>query len=78
MKPRPGLLEQAVEKYPAIELERSIVIGDSDSDIELAIHFGMRAFALPGSAREVRHPLVTSVETLSDVLPQLTTTPDDS
>ncbi len=78
IKPRPGLIQRALEKYPATELERSILIGDSDSDMELAIHFGMKAFALPGSAQAVIHPLVNRVETLSDVLPQLATTTNDS
>ena len=33
-KPRPGMIEQALFDFPAIVLENSYLIGDSDSDIE--------------------------------------------
>lgn len=72
MKPRPGLVTQAIEKYPSIEVPNSIVIGDSDCDMELAIHFAMKGFALPGSAQEVMHPRITNVTSLAAVAQQLT------
>jgi len=39
-KPRPGLLEQACLKYN-IDLEKSVLISDSASDIRMGIDFGI-------------------------------------
>lgn len=39
-KPKPGLLQQAVEKYD-INLEHSILISDSLEDAEMGEHFGI-------------------------------------
>lgn len=38
-KPRPGLIEQALDKYPNINLSESFIVGDKLSDIGLAEHF---------------------------------------
>lgn len=35
-KPKTGIIRAALEKYPAIDLENSMVIGDSESDAEMA------------------------------------------
>ena len=35
-KPKPGMIEQALAKYPEIDLKQSILIGDSAGDRELA------------------------------------------
>ncbi|HZU25147.1 MAG TPA: HAD family hydrolase [Bryobacteraceae bacterium] len=40
-KPRPGLVEQAREKWD-IDLRRSVMIGDSDVDRQLAANCGLR------------------------------------
>ena len=52
-KPKPGMIEQALEKYPEIDLKQSILIGDSAGDRELA-----RSLAIPfyEIADEGRHP----------------------
>lgn len=35
-KPKTGMIQAALEKHPAIDLKNSIMIGDSESDAELA------------------------------------------
>lgn len=43
-KPGTGLFRQAQERFPAIEFERSVMIGDADSDIEAGRAIGARTF----------------------------------
>lgn len=45
-KPRPGLIEQALEKYLAIDLARSFMCGDSTGDIALGHQFGMNCYGI--------------------------------
>ncbi len=33
-KPKPGMIVEAMEDYPEIETEHSVLVGDSDSDIQ--------------------------------------------
>ena len=66
------MVERALEQYPSIELARSILIGDSASDVELAIAVGLRAFAI-GQAAYLAHPLVTAVDGLAGVAGHLET-----
>lgn len=50
-KPQPGLIRRAAEEY-AIDLERSWMVGDRYSDIEMAHNAGVRsAFVLSGYGR---------------------------
>jgi D-glycero-D-manno-heptose 1,7-bisphosphate phosphatase len=42
-KPGIGMFERAAGAFPSIELERSVVIGDSASDMEAARHIGAKA-----------------------------------
>lgn len=46
MKPRPGLIQQALNEYPDISLTDSFLVGDSETDIKLAEFFGIRSFSL--------------------------------
>lgn len=41
-KPRPGLALQAKEKFPSIDFSRSLMVGDSNSDMQFAKGLGMR------------------------------------
>lgn len=46
-KPGPGMAMQAKEQFPAIDFSRSIMVGDSPSDIEFGRRLGMKtAFVL--------------------------------
>ena len=42
-KPQPGLAWQAVERWPDLDLSRTIMVGDSRSDCEFAERAGMRS-----------------------------------
>ena len=42
-KPKPGLALQARARFPQIDFHRSVMVGDSDSDIEMGNALGMRA-----------------------------------
>lgn len=48
-KPGLGLIDQARERFPDIDLSRSVVIGDSSSDIELARRAGMSSVLISGT-----------------------------
>lgn len=45
-KPRTGLVEMAMTKYPDIELSKSFVIGDSPSDVEVGNKLGIKTFGI--------------------------------
>jgi D-glycero-D-manno-heptose 1,7-bisphosphate phosphatase len=47
-KPQPGMLLRAADEVPGVELERSVMIGDSDSDIEAGRAVGARTIKLSG------------------------------
>jgi histidinol-phosphate phosphatase family protein len=49
-KPKPGLVRQAQEKWD-IDIARSLMIGDSDDDAELAQGCGLRFLRTDGSGR---------------------------
>lgn len=41
-KPNPGMAHQAQKDFPSIDFSRSIMVGDSDSDIEFGSRLGMK------------------------------------
>lgn len=45
-KPQTGMIRNAIEKYPAIELGESFIIGDSIVDMELARQMNMVGFGI--------------------------------
>ena len=46
MKPNAGMIIQAVNKYPNIDLSNSIIIGDSICDVQLAKRVNIKAFGI--------------------------------
>lgn len=54
-KPLPGLFHRAVNDFPDIKPETSVMIGDSLSDIEFGRGLGMHSIWIRG-ARELRKP----------------------
>jgi len=66
-KPQTGMILQAIEKYPAIELEESFIIGDSIVDMELAVRMDMTGFGInvevPNEAKKV-HKIGEVIEVL--------------
>lgn len=45
-KPKTGLIDMALRKYPYIELDKSFIVGDSVSDVELGNKFGIKTFGI--------------------------------
>jgi D-glycero-D-manno-heptose 1,7-bisphosphate phosphatase len=45
-KPAPGLFFQARSDYPGLDLKRSVMIGDRESDVEAGLAAGVRAIRL--------------------------------
>jgi D-glycero-D-manno-heptose 1,7-bisphosphate phosphatase len=54
-KPLPGMFEQAVSSCPAITPTRSLMIGDSKSDMDLGQRLGMTTAFIDGHA-ELQKP----------------------
>lgn len=46
IKPNPGLINQALHKYPSIDLRRSFYVGDSLCDRELAKSFNLTFYGI--------------------------------
>lgn len=51
-KPRPGLILEALLKYPEIDLKASFYVGDSEADIGIAKYFKLKMFYLGGDMQE--------------------------
>lgn len=60
-KPRPGMILQALEKYPQIDMTQSFFAGDSDSDEGIAAACGLPFY---GVGRACGHP----IRSLSDLI----------
>ncbi len=45
-KPNPLMFRRLVDKYPAVELSRSFMIGDKESDVLSGLNAGMRAIRI--------------------------------
>jgi D-glycero-D-manno-heptose 1,7-bisphosphate phosphatase len=52
-KPGVGLFEQALERFPAIDVGRSVMIGDAASDVEAGEAFGLRTIKLRPNAGDL-------------------------
>jgi D-glycero-D-manno-heptose 1,7-bisphosphate phosphatase len=52
-KPAIGMFEQAVERFPGIDIARSVMIGDSAGDVEAGEAFGVRTIRLGADARDL-------------------------
>jgi D-glycero-D-manno-heptose 1,7-bisphosphate phosphatase len=49
-KPSPGMFEQALRDFPEISAERSVMVGDSLSDIEFGRNLGIQTVWIRGNA----------------------------
>lgn len=52
-KPNPGMAMQAQEDYPSIDFNRSIMVGDTDSDIQFGKNLGMFTVRITNNDSEV-------------------------
>jgi D-glycero-D-manno-heptose 1,7-bisphosphate phosphatase len=48
-KPKPDMANQAKEKYPSIDFNKSIMVGDTDSDILFGRNLGMKTIRIIGA-----------------------------
>lgn len=64
-KPKPGLILQALKKYPEIELDKSFFVGDSEVDIGIASYFDLPIYVIQ---RESLYSKSRRIEDLSDVV----------
>lgn len=62
-KPKPGLIKQALEKYPNIDLSNSFIVGDSKSDVKLGKHFNLLCFGI-----NVNNEGCINVESLKEIV----------
>jgi D-glycero-D-manno-heptose 1,7-bisphosphate phosphatase len=64
-KPKPGLIEQAISKYPNIDMKNSFLVGDSLCDIELGNKVGIRTFGIKVRTNKF---IYTEINSLSDII----------
>ena len=67
-KPKTGLALQAKKQFPDIDFSRSVLIGDSESDIELGNTLGMKTYLLTEATSPHTKALYT-IKNISDILP---------
>ena len=60
-KPKKGLIEMAINKYPDIELNKSFIVGDSISDVELGNKLGIRTFGINVDSRNFNYIKIKSL-----------------
>jgi len=76
-KPAPGLIHQALERFPNVDLSASFVIGDKASDISMAHNTGCRGLlvrtgygeqVLAGEYQKLEHPPEAVFENLLEAV----------
>jgi D-glycero-D-manno-heptose 1,7-bisphosphate phosphatase len=60
-KPRPGMIEAACQKYPAINFDHALLAGDAVSDVQLANAMGIRAFGIGLDVEGLQYTRVASL-----------------
>ncbi|WP_261129679.1 HAD-IIIA family hydrolase [Bacillus sp. Marseille-Q3570] len=65
IKPQPGMIKDAIMKYPSIKINESFMIGDSEVDIELAISMKMQGFGL---GIDSSHPKIKKLNNVNDLI----------
>ncbi len=68
-KPNPGMGMLAKKEFPEIDFSKSIMVGDSDSDIEFGIHLGMKTVRIGGENKNPEADL--HVDSLFNFMKQL-------
>ncbi|QGH36695.1 HAD-IIIA family hydrolase [Gracilibacillus salitolerans] len=66
IKPNTGMIEQAMQKYPEINLEESFMIGDSVEDLRLAINMEIKGFGI-GIDVEFQEDNIYQLKTVKDL-----------
>ncbi|MCF6411271.1 D-glycero-alpha-D-manno-heptose-1,7-bisphosphate 7-phosphatase [Pseudalkalibacillus salsuginis] len=67
IKPNQGMIDQATTSYPSIDLKSSIIIGDSECDMELACTVGIKGYWITeDNSEELRE--ITQIQNITEVL----------
>ena len=76
-KPEIGMGEEAKKDFPEIDFRRSIMVGDSEKDMEFARRLQMPHVRVTGGSsnfdRKLTHPEVTNLSSLASYLQNLLT-----
>ncbi|ENH96048.1 histidinol-phosphate phosphatase [Gracilibacillus halophilus YIM-C55.5] len=67
IKPRNGMIQQAIEKYPDIKILESFIIGDSKVDIELAMRMRIKGFGI-GVGVDYETANIVQLKTIYDLV----------
>ncbi len=67
MKPKTGMISQALEKYPDIQIDQSFMVGDSNVDVELALNMKMKGFGI-GFGESYREEKIIQINELKELL----------
>ncbi len=59
-KPKVGMALQAKKKYPDIDFSRSVLVGDSSSDIKLGKHLGMHTILISDAIDDIEADYIFS------------------
>lgn len=66
-KPNTGMIEKSIKKYPGIDLNKSIIIGDSKCDMDLAIRMNFKGFYI-NSKEKINNPLIQNTDNVEHLL----------
>lgn len=67
-KPNTGLIDMALEKYPHVELDKSLIVGDSISDVELGNKINLMTFGINVKSDLLKY---TKLKSLSEIIEYL-------
>lgn len=67
-KPMTGLIELALAKYPSIDLSNSIMIGDSESDHQLADNMNLMFYKVDSSKSVGTNGVYQSIDEIAQIL----------
>lgn len=67
IKPRTGMIRQALKEYPYIDLSKSFMVGDSAVDVELAIDMKIKGFGI-GIGSEYDDKKIMQIEKIEDLI----------
>lgn len=66
-KPKTGMIEQALKKYPTINMAKSFMIGDSLVDVELAANANIQGFGI-GVEKTFENKNIYQLTSVKDLL----------
>ncbi|MGN7410827.1 D-glycero-alpha-D-manno-heptose-1,7-bisphosphate 7-phosphatase [Sporosarcina sp. SAFN-010] len=70
IKPRIGMIRQALKEYPDIDLSKSFMVGDSAVDVELAMNMKIKGFGI-GIGSEYDDKKIIQIEKIKDLINNL-------